>query len=225
MAKTTRKPKDEAPSKPAATAAAQPAASGAQQQQAQQPQLVEGQLAGVQLQDGTVVSLGELPEVELRQMAIDMEIVGADTLTIEQLVAAIEAEKVLVEESAGTIDDAQPTRIAGEDDRYQVLLTDGSLAFLEELAVEDLVALAGACLRLSPVGLGGAQFIGMDLAGADGVQIMHSAERGDGSRYVVRRERLDHNGESYALGDVIQFDDDEHALQLLAVGAIAPEVV
>jgi len=160
MAKTTRKPKDEAPSKPAATAAAQPAASGAQQQQAQQPQLVEGQLAGVQLQDGTVVSFGELPEVELRQMAIDMEIVGADTLTIEQLIAAIEAEKVLVEESAGTIDDAQPARIAG-----------------------------------------------------------------DGSRYVVRRERLDHNGESYALGDVIQFDDDEHALQLLAVGAIAPEVV
>lgn len=224
MAKTTRK-KDEAPAKPAATAAAQPAASSVQQQQAHQPQFVEGQLVGVQLQDGAVVPLGELPEAELRQMAIDMEIEGAAALPVEQLVAAIQAEKVLVDEPAGTIDDAQPARIAGEDDRYQVLLTDGSLVFLEELAVEDLVALAGACLRLSPVGLGGAQIIGMDLAGADGVQIMHPAERGDGSRYVVCRERLDHDGESYTHGDVIQFDDDEHALQLLAIGAIAPEVV
>lgn len=240
MAKNTRKPKDEAPSKPATTAAAQPAASGAQQQQAQQPQLVEGQLAGVQLQDGTVVSLGELPEAELRQMAIDMEIVGADKLTIEQLVAAIEAEKVLVDEGDDLADvgdgggspsspsavatDAQP-HLAGEDGRYQVLLTDGSLAYLEELSKEDLVELAAACLHLAPPGLGGAQFIGMDLARAE--LAMEAIQRGtaETSRYIVRRERLDHNDESYALGDLIQFDDDEHARQLLAIGAIAPEVV
>lgn len=210
-----------------------------QRLQATSLQYIEGQLAGVQLHDGTVVTLAELPEADLRQIATDMEIDGADTLTVEQLVAAIQGEPVLVNEAGEAAgDDAGvslgPTsvsagdalpHIAGEDGRYQVLLTDGSLAYLEELPKEDLVELAAACLHLAPPGLGGAQFIGMDLARAE--TAMEALKRGmaETSRYVVCRERLDHNDESYARGEVIQFDDEDQARQLLAISAIAPEVI
>ncbi|MDF3932939.1 hypothetical protein [Pseudomonas citronellolis] len=239
MAKAPRAPrasKENTPAKSVESAAASQV--GATEQS--QSQLVEGQLAGVQLQDGTVVPLAELPEADLRKMATDLEIDGADSLPIEQLVAAIQAEKVLVDEgddladigdgdgsssSPSAVTSDAPPHLAGEDGRYQVLLTDGSLAYLEELSTEDLVELAAACLHLAPPGLGGAQFIGMDLTRAE--LAMEAIQRGtaDTSRYIVRRERLDHNDESYALGDLIQFDDDEHARQLLAIGAIAPEVV
>lgn len=199
-----------------------------EQQQATALQYIEGRLAGVQLHDGTVVSLAELPEADLRKIAMDMEIDAADTLALDQLVVAIQAEPVLVDKGdglsgAGAGGDVLP-HIACEDDRYQVLLTDGSLAYLEELPKEDLAALAGACLRLAPFGLAGAQIIGMDLAGDDGVRVLHG-RAGGSDRYVVRREQLSHNGLSYTHGDSIQFDDDEHALQLLAIGAIAPEVL
>ena len=230
--KTSNKQEDQ--SKPIAPSATQQAASADLQQKAPKLEYVEGQLAGVQLLDGTVVPLGELPEGDLRKMAEDMEIDGAGTLTVEQLVAAIQTEPVLVptgDEQAGADNgdgdtgsndagSAEPPRIAGEDGRYQVLLTDGSLAFLEELETADLVALARACLRQAPVGLAGAQLIGMDLAKNADVSI-----RGQGGfRYVVRRERLDHDDETYSRGEIIQFDDDEQARQLLAIGAIAPEV-
>ena len=232
--RTSSKTEDQA--KPIAPSATQQAASADLQQKAPQLEYVEGQLVGVQLQDGTVVSLAELPEADLRKMADDMEIGGAGTLTVEQLVAAIQAEPVLVptaDDQANTGADsdnagassndtgsAEPPRIAGEDGRYQLLLTDGSLAFLEELETADLVALARACLRQAPVGLAGAQLIGMALAKNADVSI-----RGQGGfRYVVRRERLDHDDETYSRGEIIQFDDDEQARQLLAIGAIAPEV-
>lgn len=227
--KTSNKQEDQA--KPIAPSATQQAASADLQQKAPKLEYVEGQLAGVQLLDGTVVPLGELPEADLRKIADDMDIEGAETLAIEQLVAAIQAEPVLVptgDEQAGTdggagsndAGSAEPPRLAGEDGRFQVLLTDGSLAFLEELETADLVKLTSACLRQAPAGLAGAQFIGMDLARNADVSI-----RGHGGfRYVVRRERLDHDDETYSRGEIIQFDDDEQARQLLAIGAIAPEV-
>ncbi len=60
----------------------------------------------------------------------------------------------------------------------------------------------------------------MDLAKNADVSI-----RGRGGfRYVVRRERLDHDDETYWRGEIIQFNDDEQASQLLAIGAIAPEI-
>lgn len=230
--RTSSKTEDQA--KPIAASATQQAASADLQQKAPKLEYVEGQLAGVQLMDGTVVPLGELPEADLRKIAADMDIEGADTLAIEQLVAAIQAEPVLVptgDEQAGadSVDggtgsndagSAEPPRLAGEDGRFQVLLTDGSLAFLEELETADLVKLTSACLRHAPAGLAGAQFIGMDLARSADVSI-----RGHGGfRYVVRRERLDHDDETYSRGEIIQFEDDEQARQLLAIGAIAPEV-
>lgn len=235
MARQPRNKPEDQP-KPVGPSATQQAALADLQQKAPQLEYVEGQLVGVQLQDGTVVSLAELPEADLRKMADDMAIDGAGTLTVEQLVAAIQIEPVLVptaDEQAGAGADsgdagagsndagsAEPPRIAGENDHYQVLLTDGSLAFLEELETADLVALARACLRQAPVGLAGAQLIGMDLAKNADVSI-----RGRGGfRYVVRRERLDHDDETYSRGEIIQFDDDEQARQLLAIGAIAPEV-
>lgn len=230
--KTSNKQEDQA--KPIGPSATQQAASADLQQKAPKLEYVEGQLAGVQLPDGTVVSLSELPEADLRKIAEDMEIDGAGSLSVEQLTAAIQAEPVLVPTGdeqtgadsgnvgAGSNDtgSAEPPCIAGEDGRYQVLLTDGSLAFLEELETADLVKLTSACLRQAPAGLAGAQFIGMDLARSADVSI-----RGTGGfRYVVRRERLDHDDETYSRGEIIQFDDDEQARQLLAIGAIAPEV-
>ncbi|WP_037011817.1 hypothetical protein [Pseudomonas nitroreducens] len=221
--KTRNKQEDQA--KPIAPSATQQVASADLQQKAPRLEYVQGQLAGVQLLDGTVVPLGDLPEADLRKIAEDMEIDGANSLSVEQLVAAIQDEPVLgltTEEQAGADDagSAEPPRIAGEDGRYQVLLTDGSLAFLEELETADLVALIHACLRHAPTGLAGAQFIGMDLAKNADVSI-----RGRGGfRYVVRRERLDHDDETYWRGEIIQFNDDEQASQLLAIGAIAPEI-
>ncbi|MCY1307945.1 hypothetical protein D9M70_579150 [compost metagenome] len=82
-----------------------------------------------------------------------------------------------------------------------------------------------ACIRLAPVGLGGAQFIGLDFAKGKDSMAVSTIVDGEVSHYQVRRERLDHNGESYTYGDLIQFDDDECARQLLAIGAIAPEVL
>lgn len=236
--KTSNKQEDQV--KPIAPSTTRQAASTDLQQKAPKLEYIEGQLAGVQLLDGTVVSLGELPEVDLRKIAADMDIEGSGALTVEQLVAAIKAEPVQVptgDEQANTggnsvavgadsndAGSAELPHIAGEDSRHQVLLTDGSLAFLEDLSDSDLRALTRACLLLAPVGLAGAQFIGMDLAGTDGVQIIHPVHDEQTSRYVVRREQLDHDGESYSRGEIIQFDNDEHARQLLAIGAITPEV-
>ncbi|WP_171892410.1 hypothetical protein [Pseudomonas aeruginosa] len=47
---------------------------------------------------------------------------------------------------------------------------------------------------------------------------------GETSRYIVKRERLDHDGESYTFGDTILLNSDQ-ADQLLPIGAIVPEVV
>ena len=97
-----------------------------------------GNLAGVIDQAGNVQELHQLPEEQLRKLAEDMDIEGHAGMTIEQLVAAIQAEDVVVG---------------------------------------------------NPV-------------------------------YVVNRERLDHDGESYGFGDPIEFADPEHARALLLLGAI-----
>lgn len=97
-----------------------------------------GNLAGVVDQAGTVLELHQLPEEQLRKLAQDMDIEGHAGMTIEQLVAAIQAEDVVVS---------------------------------------------------NPV-------------------------------YVVNRERLDHDGESYGFGDPIDFEDPEQARALLLLGAI-----
>lgn len=97
-----------------------------------------GNLAGIVDQHGTFLELHQLPEEQLRKLAEGMAIANFDTLSIEQLIAAIQAEDVVVN---------------------------------------------------NPV-------------------------------YVVNRERLDHDGESYGFGDPIEFDEPEQARALLLLGAI-----
>ncbi len=112
------------------------AGAGTTGQEAQSLKL--GNLAGVIDQAGNGLELHQLPEEQLRKLAEDMDIEGHAGMTIEQLVAAIQAEDVVVS---------------------------------------------------NPV-------------------------------YVVNRERLDHDGESYGFGDPIEFADPEHARALLLLGAI-----
>lgn len=112
------------------------AGAGTTGQEAQSLKL--GNLAGVIDQAGNGLELHQLPEEQLRKLAEDMDIEGHAGMTIEQLVAAIQAEDVVVG---------------------------------------------------NPV-------------------------------YVVNRERLDHDGESYGFGDPIEFADPEHARALLLLGAI-----
>ncbi|AFR52189.1 hypothetical protein I5Q65_08115 [Pseudomonas aeruginosa] len=205
-----RKPSND---KVKAAAPAAPANTGAQPPV--EENLIDGQLAGVQLQDGAVVPLAELPEAELRQIGTDMEIQDAATLAIEQLVAAIQAQKVLLpagDEVVSPEAAESPLRIADEVGRYQVLLSDGSLAYLEDLVQEDLEALAAACYELAIQSRGGelGRTIGVDLAA------------GLKDRFIVQRERLDHDGETYTLGDPIYLDSPQ-AAQLLPLGAIERE--
>ncbi|WP_447858622.1 hypothetical protein [Pseudomonas aeruginosa] len=105
-----------------------------------------------------------------------------------------------------------PLRIADEAGRYQVLLSDGSLAYLENLVEEDLEALAAACYELAIQSRGGelGRTIGVDWAA------------GLKDRFIVQRERLDHDGETYTHGDPIYLDSTQ-AAQLLPLGAIERE--
>lgn len=175
-----RKPSND---KDKAAAPAAPATTGAQPPA--EENLIDGQLAGVQHQDGTVIPLAELPEAELRQIGTDLEIQDAATLAIEQLVAAIQAQKVLVpagDEVASPEAEKSPLRIADDDARYQVLLSDGSLAYLEDLAQEDLEALAAACYELAIQSRGGEA--GPDYRGGSGRRPqgpLHRAARASGS--------------------------------------------
>ncbi|HEP8821929.1 hypothetical protein [Pseudomonas aeruginosa] len=210
MARKSSNDKDKAAA-PAAPAA--PATTGAQPPA--EESLIDGQLAGVQHQDGAIVPLAELPEAELRQIGTDLEIQDAATLAIEQLVAAIQAQKVLVptgDEVVSPEAAKSPLRIADDDARYQVLLSDGSLAYLEDLVQEDIEALAAACYELAIQSRGGelGRTIGVDLAA------------GLKDRFIVQRERLDHDGETYTLGDPIYLDSPQ-AAQLLPLGAIERE--
>ncbi|MGU0663049.1 hypothetical protein ACJKIJ_02040 [Pseudomonas aeruginosa] len=203
MARKSSNDKDKAaaPAAPTTTGAQPPA----------EESLIDGQLAGVQLQDGAIVPLAELPEAELRQIGADLEIQDAATLAIEQLVAAIQAQKVLVpagDEVASPEAAESPLRMADDGGRYQVLLSDGSLGYLEDLVQEDLEALATACYRLALFSFSGD--IGLDLA-AD-----------EKTCFIVQRERLDHNGETYTHGDPIYLDSIQ-AAQLLPLGAIERE--
>lgn len=206
-----RKPSND---KDKAAAPAAPATTGAQPPA--EENLIDGQLAGVQHQDGTVIPLAELPEAELRQIGTDLEIQDAATLPVEQLVAAIQAQKVLVpagDEVVSPEAAKSPLRIADDDARYQVLLSDGSLAYLEDLVQEDLEALAAACYELAIQSRGGelGRTIGVDLAA------------GLKDRFIVQRERLDHDGETYTHGDPIYLDSTQ-AAQLLSLGAVRSEM-
>ncbi|EOW1553728.1 TPA: hypothetical protein ACGR4O_006290 [Pseudomonas aeruginosa] len=205
-----RKPSND---KVKAAAPAAPANTGAQPPV--EENLIDGQLAGVQHQDGTVVPLAELPEAELRQIGADLEIQDAATLAIEQLVAAIQAQKVLLpagDEVVSPETAESPLRMA-DDGRYQVLLSDGSLGYLEDLVQEDLEALAAACYELAIQSRGGelGRTIGVDWAA------------GLKDRFIVQRERLDHNGETYTHGDPIYLDSTQ-AAQLLSLGAVRSEM-
>ncbi len=205
-----RKPSND---KVKAAAPAAPANTGAQPPV--EENLIDGQLAGVQHQDGTVVPLAELPEAELRQIGADLEIQDAATLAIEQLVAAMQAQKVLLpagDEVVSPETAESPLRMA-DDGRYQVLLSDGSLGYLEDLVQEDLEALAAACYELAIQSRGGelGRTIGVDWAA------------GLKDRFIVQRERLDHNGETYTHGDPIYLDSTQ-AAQLLSLGAVRSEM-
>ncbi|EMO0331726.1 hypothetical protein JQ488_05400 [Pseudomonas aeruginosa] len=208
MARKSSNDKDKAapPAAPATTGAQPPA----------EESLIDGQLAGVQHQDGTVVPLAELPEEELRQIGADLEIQDAATLPVEHLVAAIQAQKVLLpagDEVVSPEAAESPLRMADDDGRYQVLLSDGSLAYLEDLVQEDLEALAAACYELAIQSRGGelGRTIGVDWAA------------GLKDRFIVQRERLDHNGETYTHGDPIYLDSTQ-AAQLLSLGAVRSEM-
>ena len=61
------------------------------------PAPITGTLAGVQEQDGTVRTLDQLEEVELRAIAIEMEIDGARELPVSDLITAIQAEEVEID--------------------------------------------------------------------------------------------------------------------------------
>lgn len=205
-----RKPSND---KVKAAAPAAPANTGAQPPV--EENLIDGQLAGVQHQDGTVVPLAELPEAELRQIGADLEIQDAATLAIEQLVAAIQAQKVLLPAGDEVVspETAESPLWMADDGRYQVLLSDGSLGYLEDLVQEDLEALAAACYELAIQSRGGelGRTIGVDWAA------------GLKDRFIVQRERLDHNGETYTHGDPIYLDSTQ-AAQLLSLGAVRSEM-
>lgn len=99
---------------------------------------VIGQLAGVVDQGGAVVELNDMPEEQLRNLAMTLGIEGHDSVPVEQLVELIQAEAVRVPVAA----------------------------------------------------------------------------------YIVNRERLDHDGESYSFGGQVVIEDAEKAKALIALGAI-----
>lgn len=61
------------------------------------PAPVTGTLAGVQDNDGSVRTLDQLDEIELRAIAIEMEIEGARELPVAELISAIQAEEVEID--------------------------------------------------------------------------------------------------------------------------------
>ena len=61
------------------------------------PAPVTGTLAGVQDNDGSVRTLDQLDEIELRAIAIEMGIDGAKELPVAELIAAIQAEEVEID--------------------------------------------------------------------------------------------------------------------------------
>lgn len=163
---------------------------------------VPAQLAGVQLQDGTVVDLKELPEADLRKLGADMEIAGADSLSIDDLVAAIKAEPVL------PIDETeQPT--ASQAPSGAAPAVDGAGGFAGQDAQPDAnAAAAPAADTATP-------------ARAEPEVHMGRADvLARGELFIVNRERLDHDDESYGFGDEIHLPDGKAAAALLGLGAI-----
>ncbi|MGV8597748.1 hypothetical protein ACV35V_36050, partial [Pseudomonas aeruginosa] len=83
----------------------------------------------------------------------------------------------------------------------------------EDLVQEDLEALAAACYELA------IQSRGCELGRTIGVDWAAGLK----DRFIVQRERLDHNGETYTHGDPIYLDSTQ-AAQLLSLGAVRSEM-
>lgn len=99
---------------------------------------VIGQLAGMQLQDGSLIELKDMPEEQLRQLAMNMAIDGHDTLPVEQLVELIQAESVLVPVDAYTVN---RERLDHDGESY---------SFGDSIVIED-AAQAKALLALGAI--------------------------------------------------------------------------
>lgn len=87
----------DAPAQPKAEAPAPVVEAPVIEPEAPTENLVEATLAGVADKDGNVTDLKAMKKDELIQIASDMGIEGAADMTKAQLIAAIEAEPVLVE--------------------------------------------------------------------------------------------------------------------------------
>ncbi|QRE00595.1 hypothetical protein [Pseudomonas phage Itty13] len=85
---------DETQASPAPAPVQQPPAPPVQASPLNTDQPVLGTLAGVQNKDGSVSTLPQLPREQLLVLARDMEIEGAEDLSDEELVKAIEADPV-----------------------------------------------------------------------------------------------------------------------------------
>ncbi|HLD65160.1 MAG TPA: hypothetical protein VJA19_03865 [Pseudomonas sp.] len=97
-----------------------------------------GQLAGVQLQEGSLIELKDMPEEQLRQLAVNLAIDGHDTLPVEQLAQLIQAEGVLISVDAYTVN---RERLDHDGESY---------GFGESVVIED-AAQAKALLALGAI--------------------------------------------------------------------------
>lgn len=95
------------------------------------PAPVTGTLAGVQEHDGTVRTLDQLDEIELRAIAIEMEIEGAKELPVAELISAIQAEEVEID----GIDTSAPVKTEQQTEQ-QPAKTDEQPAPSEEQKTE-----------------------------------------------------------------------------------------
>lgn len=98
----------------------------------EQPGPVTGTLTGVQEADGSVRTLDQLDEIELRAIAIEMEIEGARELPVAELIAAIQAEEVEID----GIDTSAPVKTEQQGDE-QPGKTDEQAAETEEKKSEQ----------------------------------------------------------------------------------------
>lgn len=107
-----------------------------------QPGPVTGTLAGVQDADGSVRTLYQLDEIELRAIAIEMEIEGARELPVAELIAAIQAEEVEID----GIDTSAPVKTEQQGDEQPVKTDEqpASTAQAEEKPADKPAETGGA---------------------------------------------------------------------------------
>lgn len=136
----------------------------------EQPGPVTGTLAGVQDTDGTVRTLAQLDEVELRAIAMELEIENASTLSVEALIAAIQAEEVEIdgidtgkpveqqEEQKNETDEEAAQRVAAEEEAARKLAAEEEARKQAGTDQEKQVATGGALDRDALVKLFEAKF-------------------------------------------------------------------